>query len=270
MQACIDIWRYKSGLINNFPEKKVHIWKRGSVFKLRKQLKRASFAAVLNIIRQKHKKKCSRQPMPPTLYVLWFYLPSFVQKMSHGDPNTLLFIRINGLLYSLNSMITILKPFTSVWKIDLDQLQFGFPIPHLFYFFGASGKRRIYSFCSSGFWDQVSLGFLEVLRKHRGFEETIFSWVFVYKRLKGCKILKWISNWIIRSVKLIQWKGSLHNFLIWQLNLSGQTFQSFFELKNWSILLLIGMILLLGTPRKDWWEWGIFGRPYFDSWGLRS
>ena len=136
MQACIDIWRYKSGLINNFPEKKVHIWKRGSVFKLRKQLKRASFAAVLNIIRQKHKKKCSRQPMPPTLYVLWFYLPSFVQKMSHGDPNTLLFIRINGLLYSLNSMITILKPFTSVWKIDLDQLQFGFPIPHLFYFLG--------------------------------------------------------------------------------------------------------------------------------------
>ena len=52
LQACIDIWRYKSGLINNFPEKKVHIWKRGSVFKLRKQLKRTSFAAVLNIIRQ--------------------------------------------------------------------------------------------------------------------------------------------------------------------------------------------------------------------------
>ena len=191
MQACIDIWRYKSGLINNFPEKKVHIWKRGSVFKLRKQLKRASFAAVLNIIRQKHKKKCSRQPMPPTLYVLWFYLPSFVQKMSHGDPNTLLFIRINGLLYSLNSMITILKPFTSVWKIDLDQLQFGFPIPHLFYFFGASGKRRIYSFCSSGFWRTkfFSLRILiinpfvliAIFAIMKDFQVTESCWVFLVK-----------------------------------------------------------------------------------------
>ena len=69
-------------------------------------------------------------------------------------------------------------------------------------------------FKSSHFFVPWSFGIkILFLKVPWGLEETIFSWFCVYERQIEFKISKLSSNWIIGSVKLLHWKGSLGYFI---------------------------------------------------------
>ena len=115
--------------------------------------------------------------------------------------------------------------------------QIGFPISYLPVLlpwgWGKWGIHR--DFGDQKFFPQESSGF---------WGKYIFMILRVWKTKKKCKILKWRLNWIKEFVKLIQWKDSLDYFF----NFITEYYwvkHSKFSLNNWSILLLISIILLL-------------------------
>ena len=142
----------------------------------------------------------------------------------------------------------------------------GFQFPTRFTSPGFGESEESIFFVPRGFGDQNSFP-----RGSSGFwGNNVFMIISIWRQ-KGCKILKWRSNWIIGSVKLIQWKGSLDYFL----NFITEYYRVkhakvFFELKNWSILLLISLILLLGDPGERLMRMGNFGEPIFWSLGFEE
>ena len=83
-------------------------------------------------------------------------------------------------------------------------LHVGFPIPYPFYFPGVWGNWEIHFIVPRGFGDQNYFP-----QGSSGFWGNNIFMTLCILRQKGCKILKWRSNWIIGSVKLIQCKECL-------------------------------------------------------------
>ena len=139
-------------------------------------------------------------------------------------------------------------PFFSMLRSN--EISLGFPILHLFYFLGVWGKWGIYFLFLGVPW---------------GFEETTFSWTLRIWKTK--RVQNWRSNWIIVSFKLIHCQFSfwlLFNSITeyYRVNIPN------FELKNWSILLLISMILLPGDPKEKLMRKGNFRETIFWSLGF--
>ena len=158
----------------------------------------------------------------------------------HKQSRHFFFVKRRRLFYSIYAILfshpnSFTQHFSYAGPSDPgSRLGFQFPT-YLFYFLGVGESEE-------------SIGILGIknsfLRNPRGFEESIFSWFCVYERQKKCKILKWRLNWIKEFVKLIQWKDSLDYFF----NFITEYYwvkHSKFSLNNWSILLLISIILLL-------------------------